>query len=286
MADHENEKKDESKGQGGHGHSGGHGGGHGGGGHEEAHEGAPEWLISFADNVTLMMGFFVILLAMNMAKTPASASSGAGEPSKDGKTGAATTAMLDAAIAIREGFNNPVNIYSNNPNELPLIRRVLERAQEDGFALDAGIKGKKHSVQAIRPGDYRKPCGAVWFSPGSTTLTPAGRESAMSIANHFRGLRTILEVRGHVSSAEAYGSAEKGMRLSFDRAAAVAAILAANGLDWRQLRIVSCGDNDRVKAIAYDKAGQQQNERVEVVPTDLAMPVYTPEGDETPAVKE
>lgn len=46
---------------------GGHGGGapHGGGAHEE-HEGAPEWLISFADNVALMMGFFVILLAMNM----------------------------------------------------------------------------------------------------------------------------------------------------------------------------------------------------------------------------
>jgi hypothetical protein len=32
-------------------HGGGHGGAHGRhGGHEEGHEGAPEWLISFADN--------------------------------------------------------------------------------------------------------------------------------------------------------------------------------------------------------------------------------------------
>ncbi|MCL4212087.1 MAG: hypothetical protein KJZ68_15650, partial [Phycisphaerales bacterium] len=48
---------------------GGHGHGHGGGGHEEGHEGAPEWLISFADMVMLMMGFFVILFALNVNPT-------------------------------------------------------------------------------------------------------------------------------------------------------------------------------------------------------------------------
>ena len=43
-------------------HSGGHVGGHGGGGHDEEEEaGAPEWLISFADMVMLLMGFFVMI---------------------------------------------------------------------------------------------------------------------------------------------------------------------------------------------------------------------------------
>ena len=49
-----------------------------GGGHDDEHEGAPEWLISFADMVMLIMGFFVILFALNMAP-PATAGAGGNE---------------------------------------------------------------------------------------------------------------------------------------------------------------------------------------------------------------
>ena len=48
------------------GHHGGAHGGHGGGHEEEEEGGAPEWLISFADMVMLLMGFFVILFALNV----------------------------------------------------------------------------------------------------------------------------------------------------------------------------------------------------------------------------
>lgn len=74
MSDH-----GEEHGEGGGSHGGSHGGGHGGGGHAEGeHEGAPEWLISFADMVMLIMGFFVIMLAMNMG--PKTTAVQGGEP--------------------------------------------------------------------------------------------------------------------------------------------------------------------------------------------------------------
>src|SRR5437773_3233542 len=112
MADKEHEQKEGS-----HGHSGG--GGHHGGGHEEAHEGAPEWLISFADNVALMMGFFVILLAMNMAKPTLGGIGGAAKNTTD-----SSPEMEDFAIEVRKAFNVPVDINSTNPNEAPLVRRL------------------------------------------------------------------------------------------------------------------------------------------------------------------
>lgn len=256
----------------GHGHGGG--GHHGGGDHEEGHEGAPEWLISFADNVTLMMGFFVIMLALNMSKP-------GGPTSNDKKqqgeqSGGPSVAMLDAALAIRAAFNNPVDINSQNPAELPLVLRMIEKSRE-GYTLDRGVSGKKHEVQSLRPSSFRRPAGAVHFAAHSADLASAAREEAAAIARHFRGIRTIIELRGHASAAESRASEDAGMRLSFERSLAVAKALVADGLDWRQLRILACKDNDRANPLAYDQPGQDQNQRVEALLTDEFMRVYSPE---------
>src|SRR3954464_7316504 len=115
---HATEKKEGGESHGG---GGGHGGGgHGaGGGHEEAHEGAPEWLISFADNVALMMGFFVILLAMNMKEPTAGGIGG-----KDKNGGAQESRMADLVIGIREAFHRPIDLNSDDPGEAALRKRI------------------------------------------------------------------------------------------------------------------------------------------------------------------
>src|ERR1041384_7836114 len=102
MSDHEQHDEKEHKKHASH---GGHGGGH-----EEGHEGAPEWLISFADNVALMMGFFVILLAMNMAK-PSMGGIGGQEKNPGGGE---SPAIQDFVIAMRQAFGNPVNPNSSD----------------------------------------------------------------------------------------------------------------------------------------------------------------------------
>lgn len=256
------------------GHGKGHaakhgGGGHGhGGGHEEAHEGAPEWLISFADNVTLMMGFFVILLAISMAEKASGAGtgSGSGEPSDQ---------MMDTTIAIREAFNNPVDIHSTNPNEWRLIRRLLERGRP-GYSLQPGLAGDDHKVESIRPSHYAKPCFTIRFRGNSTELTQEDRKRIASAVVSFKGVRCIMEVRGHVSAKEAREHPLESMKMSFGRSMAVARAMCEEGIEWRQLRIVSCSDNDRLIPLAYDESTQVENARVEVFPTNEVMPSYTP----------
>lgn len=266
--DHSKEHKEghSKKGHGGH-------GGHGGGGHEEGHEGAPEWLISFADNVMLQMGFFVILLALNMGPKAKS------EVDGDGSSPGPSARMLDYAIAVREGFNNPLNLNSNNPSDQPLIRRMLER-QAKGNAHDSGAQGDRENVQSVRPGDYKLDGGVVHFEEASAELSPVMLTRLRAVADKARGRNVVVEVYGHASAAEAFKSVDRGMGLSYQRAVAVSRALEEAGVPWKSMRVVSAGDNDRIQARTYEAQGHLTNQRVEIVITDESLPndPYTTDG--------
>lgn len=235
-----------------------------GGEHEE---GVPEWMVSFADNVCLMMGFFVIMLAMNMKP----AHGGSGTDSQDGsQTQTPPNALLDAAIAIRAGFNNPVDLSSSRPEDQPLVRRLREKSGT-GKATQPGVSGPKDTLTTVRPTDYYSLSGVVPFTDGATDLSPTGRKTVAAIAEELKGPTFIIELRGHVSSAEVSQQVEAGMLISHKRALSVARGLAENGIPWARMRIVACGDSDRRTPIAYDAAAHRTNQRVEVIVTKETM---------------
>ena len=242
-----------------------HGGPHSHGSSHEEHEGAPEWLISFADNVMLQMGFFVILLALNL-KDPTAGGDGGRH-----KEGDPPSSLLDAAIAIRQAFNNPVDINSTNPADAPLIRRLLEREQS-GRSISPGPEGSRQDHQSIRPSDYVAPNGLILFDDGVAAVPAAARKTIADIARAVAGKRFVVEVRGHVSVAEAARTDDRGMRLSYERALAVALLLEEHGLKGRQIRIVPQGDTSRIIPRATDAADHRSNQRVEVFQTEDIMP--------------
>jgi len=273
MAEEEVAGHSEGGGDGGHGgHKSGHGGAPGGGGHgEEAHEGAPEWLISFADNVTLMMGFFVIMLAFFMkdANLRGGVRAGEGDLEGNGALTEATPDMLDWALAVRAAFNNPVDADSLNPKDQLLVQRLRARSGV-GPAMDPGPKGRHQATQTLRPSDYYGLGGLVQFDSGVGELDSAAQETIRQIAVPLTGFRTVIEIRGHVSLAEAHVLPQNGLALSYQRAAGAAEALAAAGLEWARLRVVACGAGEPVVVPAYDDAGQRSNQRVEIVATDRA----------------
>ncbi len=237
---------------------GSHGrGAHGGGSHEE-HEGAPEWLISFADNVALLMGFFVILLAMNM-KEPTAGGFGGKED-----FASPTDRELDLIIGIREAFNSPIDMDSTDSHEGALARRKLERL---GESTQPGDRGEGRESQATRPTDYSNLGGVVPFDDNSGALNARGRLAADEIGRRLKGLRWIIEVRGHASPSESFRDFEKAMNLSYSRAREVAAALVGQGVKASQIRLVACGDSDRRVPHTFDRALDSFNQRADVVVT-------------------
>jgi outer membrane protein OmpA-like peptidoglycan-associated protein len=174
--------------------------------------------------------------------------------------------MIDAAIAIREAFHNPVSVTSDRPEDQVLVRRLIERRAAEGE--DEGASGKYDKTQSLLRGDYHSPVGLVFFEQDSAQLTESGAAPLESVSEHVRGLKLVVEVRGHASSAEAYKLEDRGMRLSFERSLAVAQALVGKGMSWKQIRLVPCGDNELLSPHAYDREAHATNSRVEIVVTE------------------
>jgi flagellar motor protein MotB len=237
---------------------------HGGGGHAEGeHEGAPEWLISFADNVALLMGFFVILLAMNMKEPQVGGIGGVAGPNSPQPT----RQWLDMVIAIREAFHSRIDMESTDPREAPLRQRLLERQREiNGESIIDAPDGGKHDVQSTRPSDYVVPTATIPFEFGSAELSDSNRKTTAADAKAVVGkLNMIVEVRGHVSAMESKRDQDKGYDLSYQRARTVARIMAQEGIPWSHIRIVACSDASPVKARADTVGDHRTNQRVELV---------------------
>lgn len=263
MSEEHKDKHEEGHGGGG---SHGHGGGHGGGGHAEGeHEGAPEWLISFADNVALMMGFFVILLAMNMGSkghTPAP-----GDP--QGEPGEPSAAMLDFVIGMREGFGNPIELSSKKASEQQFVRRLRElRGEGDAN----GVPGRHKSQQSLAPTDFSSLGARVAFDDNSTALTTAAKETIVEAAKKFRGQRYFIELRAHVSPPEAMRDPKKAMILSYERAMSVFNALVEQGIPSSQLILRCYGDNDRLVPNTWSRENDRTNQRVEIVVSADPLP--------------
>ncbi|MFN7022066.1 MAG: flagellar motor protein MotB [Phycisphaerales bacterium] len=241
---------------------------HGHGAHEEHEEG---WIVSFADNVLLMMGFFVILLAMNMGPKatgpesegdPGVSSSSAQEPSDS---------MLDFAIAVREAFHNPVQLDSTRPEDQPLVRRLKERAGK-GSTTRPGPEGDDKNAQSVRPSDWSGKAGYVEFADQSSELTQPARQAIAAIAQEAAGTRWMVEVRGHSSKLEGWGDVIKSRKLAYDRAWSAANELVAHGVRWEQIRLVSSGDHAPVTPRARTTGEHATNQRAEI----LIMPETLP----------
>lgn len=226
--------------------------------HEE-HEHEEGWIVSFADNVLLMMGFFVILLAMNMG--PKGSSAGSGAPG-DG-SGTDNAGVLDLAIAVREAFHNPVDLNSTVKADQPLIRRLKER-QSRGQERSRGPEGEDQKAQSIRPSDWTGDDGYVVFEDNGFVLSETAKKTIRQFSESVAGTRWMVEIRGHASRWESWGDERKARILSYERAWIVGNELIRHGVSWDQIRLVAGGDAEPFRTSSRDRQDGASNQRAEL----------------------
>lgn len=221
-------------------HSDGHGGkrSHGppasGGGHEEAGESAPLWVISFADLSTLLMSFFVLM----MASTP------------KGQTSSAPDAeLLKVLASVKAAFKYRPDINSKDPLDQAVLRMLSSQSNpgtpDSGkWWKGPGIRGSSPEVREL----WQKAQAAIGepipFAWKSTHVPAEWRCLIEAVAEVVREHYRVIIIRGHCAAEEAAGEKDGGFDLAYRRALALKDILAELGISPSRIRVVSCGPHE------------------------------------------
>ncbi len=232
---------------------------------EPAGESAPMWIVSFADLVTLMMSFFVVLYALKQG----------GEKQQ-----------IDTMAAVKVAFNPSYIPPDDSPLEWQMAVRRAEGVVGPAYQNAGGVatqptqgaEGTADQVTTILPGKQIVTGGKLDFDANKTDLDSQSLATIHQIAAKLQGFNNILFVKGHVSAEELALRPDdpEGLMLSYARAMKVIDELVKLGIDRRVMRPIACGAYEPRKVGAYDEASQRENRRVEVFATENTASDFSP----------
>jgi chemotaxis protein MotB len=221
--------------------------------------GAPEWMVTYGDMMSLLLCFFVMLVAMSNIDQ---------------------AQFIEAITSIKEALG-----YENSAGQIPSMepsqnsmQRLLEtivipkQIKNVGNTEEEGLEGREYRVEQVREG-LRITGGVLEFDRGSAKPREWTVKVLRRLADQIRGHTTKIEVRGHASLEPQESTSEftDPMDLSYARAKAISELLVRYGVRPQRLRLVACGSTEPVKVQAYQDKQHARNRRVEIFVTEVLV---------------
>jgi hypothetical protein len=141
-------------------------------------EGLAEWIMSYADMITILMAFFVVMYSM------------AGDKKDNPKT--------EATMASLRNWLGP------DRNQWPMVRMFDSRRMQTPFDKPAPPdrhRGATDNPQATVPQpDESHPDGVTIYLPlKAAALSANGRDQLAKVVDHVSGKMNFIEIRGQVN---------------------------------------------------------------------------------------
>jgi chemotaxis protein MotB len=221
---------------------------------EEAPAGAPDWIVTYGDMMSLLLTFFVLLFSMSEIREEQS------------------RAMMDS---MRRAFGSETSLESilagpNVPLNSPLAKLMsLGRSRrmdtmQGGDKVNAPV-GEHPRVWAIRPSQESTLGGAIFFDESSAELTEQAKQVLQKIAEQIAGKPQKIEIRGHTSKAPLPPNSpyHNHWDLAYARCVNTMEYLVTMGIEPQRMRLAVAGEHEPLH-ISTDPKLQQSNSRVEV----------------------
>ena len=202
----------------------------GGGGHSGG-----SWKVAYADFVTAMMAFFLVMWIVGM----------------DSATKDLVQGYFNNPVGFRRAFGAGADPTSQGstpvPSELQRIPLFIRQMEERRFnavrddiirELEAltGDEGMESNIEVVVTPDglrieLREGTEETFFLLGSDTLRPAARDALAVIARNLDSLPNHMVIEGHTDDVPYPSASYTNWELSVDRANAARRVLVESGLD-------------------------------------------------------
>ncbi|MEA2696241.1 MAG: chemotaxis protein MotB [Myxococcales bacterium] len=242
--------------------------------HEEEHENHERWLVSYADFITLLFAFFVVMYSISRV---------------DNKKMATVVQSIKFALHFQgTGGIDKMPIFEGPPteggkcketrggvNDVPKTRQraaaeLVRKRIDKRLSRYLQLRPEKAAVQVDIEHDHLtvRLSASHFFDPSQAAIRPEMIPVLDVIADELVGLGLPLRVEGHTDDTRASGNRFRdNWELSTSRAAAVAAyVQGAHHMDGKLLGAAGYGST-RPIAANTDAAGREANRRVEMVVT-------------------
>lgn len=213
------------------------------------------WLNTYADMVTLLWTFFILLFSLSVLS----------QEKFQGAMGSVQSAfgILNGGTGI---FTEPA---STNPNLNAIAQELAAlETQGEGFKEElekAGLGGKV-SIEMEERGLVLRFADSILFDSGSADIRPDARELLLTVGRLIKPSQNSVRIEGHTDnlpiSTERFPS---NWELSTGRAASVVRFLIDNlGFDPKKLEAAGYGE-ERPIASNSTPEGRQKNRRVDIL---------------------
>ena len=239
--------------------------------HEE-HENLERWLISYADFITLLFAFFVVMYAISSVNEGKYRvlSDSIVQAFREQQTSDSMVSLTQKNASILPGTGKPIgkstpqHVDTGRP-ETSETKQMKTIAKDVQSAMASLVQqGQVRVTQSLR-GISVEINASTLFPSGEATLQPASAQALAAVAKVLATTDNPIQVEGHTDnipiSSLAYPS---NWELSSSRAGSVVRLLAEQGVPPSRMVAIGYADNKPVDTNAT-LDGRARNRRVNVL---------------------
>lgn len=217
------------------------------------------WKVAYADFVTALMAFFLMMWVLNMA--PPETKQGLAEYFSENallQTNSTSPISNNSLVNATDRLDlRAVPLTENEKSQLAIIQKLKNMLMANAVPQNAsGISSDDIGVQLRVNSD-------AMFDAGSAELTPQGRKVLDGVLSVLQEYNVYLVVRGHTDAQETDQSGyPSAWELSAARAASAVRYLFSHGVTPTRLRVVGYADTKPLEP-GISEESRRRNRRVE-----------------------